>query len=221
MLGTWAITSVLCLQLFAESVGCDPFAPVGAARIGAGGKLELRGGAFRADRACSDSFCLGCRETGMLMVEMILIPERRQTGNEQTVMGVMGRDQTPNLRISQRGNQLWLEMVTRCHAGPPVREKLGEVEPAAATHLLLFYVAAAPNDKLFCYLNGEQTLGRDYDGGFSNWPDQAIVLGNDLEGTSPWRGQICGVTLGHRSLSAEGAGRRYKRHAANCRLNQH
>jgi hypothetical protein len=50
----------------------------------------------------------------------------------------------------------------------------------------------------------------DYDGGFSNWPDQQIVFGNDLSGERAWRGTIAKAAFGHRTYNAAAAEQRHR-----------
>jgi hypothetical protein len=172
--------------------------------------MELSGGTFRADAQSSRAFCRRCRDTGIMLVEMLIMPKEKQPGGAGVVVGLFGKERAPNLEIVQRRGEFWLKLITRSHTSPPVRDQIGSVETGTPTHLLLFYIAASPNDKLFCYLNGKLTLSKDYDGGFSDWPDQQFVFGNDPSGRRPWQGSIWGVALGHRSFSAAGAEGRYR-----------
>jgi hypothetical protein len=172
--------------------------------------MELSGGAFRVSAGQSRKFCQQARKTGVIFVELLMSPHRQKTDGVVVVVGLFGEDSPSNFEITQRDDQLWLKLVTRMHAERPVRAKLGSVEPEAATHVLLFYVAAAPNDKLYCYRDGKLSFSEDYDGGFSNWSDQQIVFGNDLSGQRPWRGTIAKAALGHRTFSAAGSEERHR-----------
>jgi hypothetical protein len=202
---------------FSEALPIRRVLPVGRASIDNAGAMRLFGGAFRVDPDRSHKFCRQARATGVISVELLMSPQRGNADAAGVVAGLFSDGQASNLEITHKGDELWLKLVTRMHVARPVHVKLGSVEPEAATHVLLFYVAAAPNDKLYCYLDGKLSFSGDYDGGFSNWFDQQIVFGNDLSGERAWRGTIAKAAIDHRTYSAEAAEQRHRMAVAEQR----
>ncbi len=162
------------------------------------------------------------KKTKAMTLEFTALPrESRQDG---TIMVLHGADGKVNFRLSQ-----WLNRLELWFPRTVTKKKKGKVQPnkmyslprprssgTHATHVIFSYTSA--NGKLDVYMDGQYVNTRfmgafhawDKDD-FGAWDDDAkLIFGRQADGSDPWKGELEGVSIYNRALSAAEAKQHYQ-----------
>ena len=129
-----------------------------------------------------------------------------------------------NFTLGQEGKRCVLRLLT----ASPKQEKqknelpLFELPDAQPHHVIVTYHPG----NLRCYLDGKPVpLKSQIQGTFAKWAPQHLLFGDEWDGDREWRGQLAGVAIYNRALSAEEAARnalhyrlRFRDHPADAEL---
>jgi len=166
-----------------------------------------------------------CKKTNAFSVEATLLAGTTQQGSGSgakmrpariVTLGPMQGDGEPNAALGQRGQRLLFKL----KAGEPKDEPAGKnrkdrgwlnlnctVKVDEPIHVVVTYEPG----KLAAYVNGEETLTTDaVQGDLSGWAPGELLLGGLKSTEEAWSGNLEGIALYDRALSAKEAG-------ANCR----
>lgn len=180
----------------------------GDASLSPAGEIVLSGGAFGIDNAAAHILAES-RKNNELTLELIF---QSASGNQRGPARVLSFSTDPynrNFTIGQEGGELRLRLRTPGTGtdGSKPEVKLADVPANQLCHLLVTY----SDGQLQAYLNGQRTCNdKRVRGGFSNWTEQTLLLGNEATLDRPWSGRILGFAIHNRHMSQRAAEERYK-----------
>ena len=165
------------------------------------GQLELTNGAAIVQNGAAERLLAACRDSNELTIETLLIAgQEKQTGPARIV--TFSTDSgARNFTLGQEGDKLILRLRTPRSGlnGMPPEVRLVTVTPGTPQHVIVTYRPGL----LVCYLNGKEVLRTDeFQGDFSNWSPQTLVLGDELSGDRDWSGSVSRVALRCRFIEA-------------------
>ena len=175
----------------------------GAARFTRHFGMDLRNGAFEADRI-ADELLVAARKSDELSIEATLLTASSDQNGPARIISFSSGPNSSNFMLGQEDEQLVFRLRTpgTSENGATDEVKLGKIEPGRSTHVLIRY----RDGKLEAFIDGKLSLSTDsIQGSFNNWTGQSLVFGDEVDGGRNWAGEIEGVAIYTRYLSDEEA----------------
>lgn len=165
------------------------------------GQMQFRGGAFLAEDQIAKTFLEGCRKSNELSLEARFeTANLNQTGPARWVT-FSTSSHAWNVSLAQEGDLCVLRLLTQSQAGERKNElPLFAIPDRQPHHVVVTY---SPGN-LQCYLDGKRVvLDSKVQGTFANWTSQHLLFGDEWNGDREWKGELSGVAIYQRVLSAE------------------
>ena len=195
------------VQLFAEGPSQTPsiLRPRKETQFEAG-QMVFRGGAFLVEDSTASSLLASCLSTNELTLEATFQTDNlSQTGPAKWISFSMNPDEG-NFALAQEGNACIFRLLTSSAEQPETFHEipLFEIPDDLPHHVVVTY---SPGE-FHCYLDGKSIeLTANIHGTFAAWKPQHFLFGDEWTGEREWQGQLAGVAVYHRALSAQEAAR--------------
>ena len=143
------------------------------------------------------------RQAQQFSLEVWITPaEAEQTGPARIVSLSLDKSKRSLSLVQEKGRfELRLRTSTTTDNGTP-----GTPTPdGTATHRLTHFIATrTPDGVVRLFLDGREVATNTVAGDMNRWPDDCrLVIGNEVSGDRPWRGEVAMVALSSRALSAD------------------
>ncbi len=191
------------VQIFAEGPNRSPsiLRPRKKANF-ENGRMVFRGGAFLAEKQTATKLLAACRKSNALTVEASFqTAELSQTGPARWIT-FSTSSHAWNFTLAQEGNQCVLRLLTFQAAGGERKHELPlfAIPDHQPHHVAVTYAA----NRLRCYLDGKELpLANHPQGTFKTWKPQHLLFGDEWNGEREWKGELAGIAIYSRALSAE------------------
>lgn len=172
--------------------------PRGNASLEAG-RLVFRGGAFLAEEQTAAALLAACRRSNAISLEATFqTSDLSQTGPARWITFSTGSEAW-NVSLVQEGRDCILRLLT--DAGEKQHEvRLFEIPDRKPHQVVVTY---SPG-KLQCYFDGKPIpVESQIRGRFAGWTPQQLVFGDEWNGGKEWTGELTGIAIYDRVLSAE------------------
>lgn len=186
---------------------CEPLA-WGRARFNRHFGFRLDGGGFEAPKELADRLLRQCQQSNSLTLEAIVTPRTITQTGPARIISFSESAASRNFTLGQSGDTLVLRLRTPATGsnGAHPEVPLCRIEAGKPLHLVVTYRP----DELCAYVNGRsQTLKERVTGDFSNWSAQHLLFGHEATRDRNWDGDLQGVALYARFVSAAEAAHRY------------
>ncbi|HMP74967.1 MAG TPA: hypothetical protein PKE12_01605 [Kiritimatiellia bacterium] len=189
-------------------IECD-VEPRGGGRLTPWFGLDIRNGSYIAKDAgprISDA----CRESNELTVEATLLPRSRTLKGPARIIALSHRIGHANFLLGQEGDNLVFRLRTpetgQDGSANDSQMTLARLEPGLRVHVLVTY----RDGELACYIDGEpQRLPQRIRGGFSEWDDATLHIGDESSQDRTWDGEVDGIAIWNRFVGPDEARRRH------------
>ena len=182
--------------------------PRGKAKMIAGGRMDLAGGAMLAEGA-DEALLNACRQGHQLSVEATIRPADIRQGGPARIISFSTDPYHRNFTIGQERDHLVLRLRTPRTGENGMRPEsaLCRLEAGRSHHVIVSY---SPG-RLTCYLNAQRVLDTDrVQGDFSNWSAQHLLFGDEWRDSRDWAGTLEGIAIHSRVIGAREAAERHK-----------
>lgn len=187
----------------------------GAARYGRYGQMLLTGGAVRAE-AVDEPLLTACRASSQLTIECTLSADTLDQRGLARVVTFSKDASRRNVTLGQEGDRLVLRLRTPATGANGVNPQV-ELCRIAAGRPVHTVVTYRPGD-LRVYTNGVEAVAtRAVTGNLGNWEPAHLLFGDEWTGDRDWAGELEGVAIYSRCLSAEEARHHYELFAPRLR----
>jgi serine/threonine protein kinase len=173
----------------------------GLVRTDDAGGLELAGGAFHLPGA-EGPLVAACGQSHEFSLEIVLAPTDLLQYRTARIATFSRNDRSRNFTLAQDGRWLLFQMHTS-GAEDDDRQflRLGQIPGSGWLHVIV----AFRQGRLVAYLNGRVSGERtDLPGDLATWREDGakLLLGNEADGTRPWKGRIERVAIYSRFIDA-------------------
>ena len=195
------------VQLFAEGPSQSPsiLRPRKEAQFEAG-QMVFHGGAFLVEDSTASSLLAGCQSTNELSLELTFQTDNLSQTGPATWITCSTNPDDGNFALTQEGNVCIFRLLTSSAEQSETFHEipLFEIPDDLPHHVVVTY---SPGE-LHCYLDGQPIeLTANVQGTFAAWKPQHFLFGDEWTGGREWQGQMTGVAVYHRKLSAQEATR--------------
>jgi hypothetical protein len=143
------------------------------------------------------------RQAQQFTLEVWITPaDAEQTGPARIVSLSLDRSKRSLSLVQEKGRyELRLRTSTTSDNGTPATPTPDGTAIQRQTHLV---ATRTPDGVVRLFLDGEEVATNTVAGDMNRWPDDCrLVVGNEVSGDRPWRGEIALVALYARALSAD------------------
>ena len=143
------------------------------------------------------------RQAQQFALEVWITPaEGEQTGPARIVSLSLDRSKRSLSLVQEKGRyELRLRTSTTSDNGTPATPTPDGTAVHRPTHLV---ATRTPDGVVRLFLDGKEVATNTVAGDMNRWPDDCrLVVGNEVSGDRPWRGEIALVALYARALSAD------------------
>lgn len=161
--------------------------------------MRLAKGAYAAEDA-GQMLLAACKATNELTIEAVIFPDSRDQDGPARIVSLSSDPSSRNFTLGQQDQMLVLRLRTPRTGtnGANPELPLCKLSFSQPTHVLVTYQPGL----LKCYRDGELVLETDaVQGGFSNWTEQHLILGDEWSGERDWAGTLEGIAIYSRALS--------------------
>jgi hypothetical protein len=165
------------------------------------GALVIEGSANVASADKAAKIITACQRSGELTIEAWIKPENNAQTGPARIVSISADTTRRNVTLAQDGAKydVRLRAESTSENGLPSLNTADGSLKTELTHVV--YTRTAAGQATF-YLNGKGDATKDVSGKLSNWSgDFRLLLGNELTGDRPWRGELHLVALYSRALS--------------------
>ncbi len=183
----------------------------GKARYGRFHELLLGNGAATTQDA-GPQITQACKASNELTVEATFTPANDTQHGPARIVSLSTDSTHRNFTLGQERDRLVMRLRTPSTGdnGTDPSVTFGHVEPGKTYHVIVTY----QRGHTWCYVDGEQVVHTEaVQGDFSNWTEQALILGDEVTGDRDWNGRLEGVAIYNRAVSPTEAADRYKLYA--------
>ena len=143
------------------------------------------------------------RQAQQVSLEVWITPaDAEQTGPARIVSLSLDRSKRSLSLVQEKGRyELRLRTSTTSDNGTPATPTPDGTAVHRPTHLV---ATRTPDGVVRLFLDGQEVATNTVAGDMNRWPDDCrLVVGNEVSGDRPWRGEIALVALYARALSAD------------------
>ena len=143
------------------------------------------------------------RQAQQFALEVWITPaDAEQTGPARIVSLSLDRSKRSLSLVQEKGRyELRLRTSTTSDNGTPVTPTPDGTAIHRQTHIV---ATRTPDGVVRIFLDGQEVATNTVAGDMNRWPDDCrLVVGNEVSGDRPWRGEIALVALYARALSAD------------------
>jgi len=178
----------------------------GMARLDHRFAMRPAGGSFLAAHA-GPHLLAGFQATNAITIEAVIHPEKADQKGPARIVSFSHNSSQRNFTLGQEGNALAFRLrtpLTNPNGNNPELNLL-ELSTNEPQHVVVTY---SPGN-LVAYKNGVEVFSTGQIlGDFSNWTEQTLIFGDEVDGRRTWLGRLEGVALFNRAIPAkEVAGR--------------
>jgi len=182
--------------------------PRGKAKFGAGGEMDLAGGAMLAE-GVDEPLLVACRQSHQLGIEARITPANLRQGGPARILSFSTDGWHRNFTLAQERDRLVIRLRTpkTGENGMNPETTLCRLRAGKNHHVIVSY---SPG-RLVCYLEGKRVLDTNaVRGDFRNWSAQHLLFGDEWADRREWAGQLDGVAIHSRVIGAKEAAERHK-----------
>lgn len=181
-----------------------------------GGKFAITAPVVIASDGPASKVIAAAKRSQEIAIELWLKPQDAQQSGPARIVSLSLDTSQRNLTIGQDRGQFDVRLRTTATDlnGMPSTATPPNSVSTALTH---FVCSHAADGTTILYLDGKPVTTRQIPGGFDNWNDAyPLVIGNELTADRPWHGELHGLTIHDRALTADEVAERFRKGVPNA-----
>ncbi len=175
-----------------------------------GGKFAITAPVVIASDGPAGKIIAAAKRSQEIAVELWLKPQGTQQSGPARIVSLSLDTSQRNLTIGQDRGQFDVRLRTTA-TDPNGMPSTSTPPNSVSTALTHFVCTHAADGTTILYLDGKPVTTRQISGGFDNWNDAyPLVIGNELTSDRPWHGELHGLTIHDRALTADEVAQRFR-----------
>ena len=175
-----------------------------------GGKFAITAPVVIASDGPASKIIAAAKRSQEIAVELWLKPQDTQQSGPARIVSLSLDTSQRNLTIGQDRGQFDVRLRTTA-TDPNGMPSTSTPPNSVSTALTHFVCTHAADGTTILYLDGKPVTTRQISGGFDNWNDAyPLVIGNELTSDRPWHGELHGLTIHDRALTADEVAQRFR-----------